>query len=147
MADINKNVTVIDPFYSTSKGPLDAKMTPAETYEDLKVASRIPAAHRYVGLTVLVLTPSPVEYWLVGGTTNKNWKIKTNSVPTKADLLAISPSACTLGTEMIVQADESNGGKVTKYWVSSFDGTAPVWEMKQYGAAISVEGNDMENNN
>lgn len=147
MAEINKNVTIAEPFYSTGKAPLDAKTTPADYYDDLKSASRIPVAHRYIGLTVTVLNPSPVEYWLVGGVANRNWKVKNNSVPTKADLLAISASALTLGNEMIVQADESNGGAVTKYWVTSFDGDTPVWERKQYGAAVTVDGNDMENNN
>lgn len=148
MAEINKNVVISDPFYYGGKGPLDAKQTPAEVYSDLNDTSRIPLSERYVGLTVLVLNPSPTEYWLVGGTKNKNWKIKQgNVVPTKADLNAIAADACTLGLEMVVQADETNEGKVTKYWVTEFNGTTPVWSQKQYGggsANVPVDGEDLE---
>ena len=145
MAEINKSVLVADPFYSSGKAPLDAKTTPAASYEELKDAARIPIAERYVGLTVTVLSPTPVEYWLIGGTRNSNWKIKTgNLIDTKENLLAISPSACTLGLEMVVQADESNEGKVTKYWVTAIDGANVTWSRKQYGASVTVDGEDLE---
>lgn len=149
MADINKNITVAEQYYSTVQGPLDAKLTPAESYDDLKDAARIPVSQRYVGLTVTVLNTSttkiPVEYWLVGGRSNASWKIKTgNIVDTKANLLAISPSACTVGLEMIVQADESNEGKLTKYWVTSVENGEVTWEKKEYGANVTVTGEDQE---
>ncbi|MBP5725281.1 MAG: hypothetical protein J6X18_17110 [Bacteroidales bacterium] len=145
MSSINKNTTIPGQYYSTARGPLDAKMTPADSYEELTDLSRIPVAQRYVGLTVTVLNPTPVEYWLVGGRTNASWKIKAgNIVDTKANLLAISSSACTVGLEMVVQADETNEGKVTKYWVTAIDGANVTWDRKQYGAQVTVEGEDQE---
>ena len=148
MAEINKNITINEQYYSTAKGPIDAKLTPASTYEELIDLTRIPRAQRYVGLTVTVLNGgNPVEYWLVGGTTNASWKIKSgNIVPTKESLLTISPSACTVGLEMIVQADESNEGELTKYWVTEINEGTVTWSKKQYGQKITVEGEDQENN-
>ena len=147
MADINKGTTITGQYYSTARGPLDAKLTPAESYAELTDLSRIPVAQRYVGLTVTVLNPTPIEYWLVGGRTNASWKIKAgNVIDTKAHLLAISSSACTVGLEMVVQADETNDGKVTKYWVTAIENGNVTWEQKIYGgtANVPVEGEDQE---
>lgn len=145
MSEINKGTTIPGQYYSTSRGPLDAKQTPADTYEELTDTQRIPVAQRYVGLTVTVLNPTPVEYWLVGGRTNASWKVKTgNIIDTKENLLAISSSACTVGLEMVVQADETNDGKVTKYWVTAIDGGNVTWSRKQYGAQVTVDGEDLE---
>lgn len=149
MAEIVKENILDNPVYTTYAGPLDAKTTPVDYYDDLKAASRIPVKERYIGLTIVVLNPAPTEYWLVGGTRNPNWKIKTgNIVPTKNDLLAISASACTVGLEMIVQSDETNENKVTKYWVTAIDGANVTWEQKIYGggASVPVEGEDQEIN-
>ena len=149
MADINKSTTITGQYYSTARGPLDAKLTPAETYSELTDLARIPVANRYVGLTVTVLNPTPVEYWLVGGRTNGSWKIKAgNIIDTKANLLAISPSACTVGLEMIVQSDETNDNKLTKYWVTEISGNNVVWEQKRYGSGgsdVTISGEDIEN--
>lgn len=149
MSDINKNVKVSEQYYSLKKGPLDAKLTPAEDYIELTDMTRIPRSERYVGLTVTVLNSgSPVEYWLVGGTTNKSWKIKAgNIVPDKSSLLAISPSACTIGIEMIVQVDESNDNKRTKYYVSELTDENVVWTKEEQSAGIQITGDDMEENN
>ena len=142
--------TIGNTYYSTKASPLDAKLTPADIYLDIASGmTRIPRVQRYVGLTVTVLnkdtTNIPTEYWLVGGTTNASWKLKTgNIVDTKANLLAISPSACTVGLEMIVQTDESNENKLTKYWVTEISGDTVTWERKQYGAAVTVDGEDQE---
>lgn len=151
MPEINKTTTITGQYYSTATSPLDAKLTPADSYSKLVDAQRIPLAHRYVGLTVTVLNKEeggiPVEYWLVGGRTNSSWKIKAgNIIDTKEHLLAISPSACTLGLEMVVQQDESNDGKVTKYWVTAIDGGNVTWSQKQYGggANVTVDGEDLE---
>ena len=154
MAEINKSTTIAEQYYSTARGPLDAKTTPAEFYEDITDAARIPVAQRYEGLTVTVLKnpgsgKTPVEYWLVGGRTNACWKITTgNVIDTKANLLRLSPSACTIGLEMVVQADETNDGKVTKYWVTAIENGVVTWTQKQYGggAAVTVEGEDQETN-
>ena len=149
MADINKTVTISDQFYSTAKGPLDAKLTPADSYAELIDLARIPRAQRYIGLTVTVLNNgSPVEYWLVGGTTNASWKVKAgNVVPTKAELLAISPSACTVGLEMVVRADETNNNEVTNYWVTAINGSEVTWTKKEYGAKVTITGEDQEDKN
>ena len=146
MSNINKSITIAEQYYSTAKGPLDAKLTPADSYAELTDMTRIPRAQRYVGLTITVLNNgNPVEYWLVGGTTNASWKVKTgNVVPTKSSLDAISPSACTLGLEMVVQADETNENKVTKYWVTELNGGNVVWSKKEYGQKITVTGDDQE---
>lgn len=149
MSNINKNTTIAEQYYSTAKGPLDSKLTPADSYAELIDLSRIPRAQRYVGLTVTVLNSgSPVEYWLVGGTTNASWKIKTgNIVPNKAALLTISTSACTLGLEMVVQSDETNDNKLTKYWVTEISGGNVVWSKKEYGAKVTIDGEDQESGN
>ena len=149
MSEINKNTTITEQFYSSARGPLAAKLTPADSYAELTDLTRIPVAQRYVGLTVTVLNANsggtPVEYWLVGGRTNASWRIKAgNIIDTKANLLAISPAACTVGLEMIVQADESNDGKLTKYWVTAIENGEVTWSQKQYGAQVTVEGEDQE---
>lgn len=145
MAEIDKSTTITSQYYSTAKGPLDAKLTPADSYAELTDMTRIPRAQRYVGLTVTVLNTgsgSPIEYWLVGGTTNASWKVKAgNVVPDKASLLAISPSACTVGLEMVVQSDESSDNQLSKYWVTSLNPL--TWEKKTY-ANISITGEDQE---
>lgn len=133
--------------------PLDAKSTPVDTLQEL---AAIPMNYRYEGLTITVLntvydeddeivSQNPVEYWLIGGRTNAFWKVKSsNLVPDKATLLALSPSACTIGTEMVVQADETNEGKVTKYWVTAIQDNRVTWEKKEYGANVTIDGGDQE---
>lgn len=152
--DNEQNIlTQAESTYVDAARPLDAKQTPVDSYSDLLLTKRdlggIPLTKRYVGMTVTVLnsdtTNIPTEYWLVGGRTNACWKIKTsNVIDTKAHLLALSASACTVGLEMVVQADETNGGKVTKYWVTKIENGAPVWEKKIYGTGVTVEGEDLE---
>lgn len=143
---------VLQQLYKTG-GPVDIASTPVETVEEL---AAIPNMYRYIGLTVTVMnsvyddddelvSQNPVDYWLVGGIQNPFWKVKAgNIVDTKANLLAISPSACTIGLEMVVQADETNDNKVTKYWVTAIDGANVTWDRKQYGAQVTVEGEDQE---
>lgn len=133
--------------------PLDAKSTPVETLQDL---AAIPMNYRYIGLTVTVLnsvydeedelvSQNPVDYWLVGGIQNRFWRVKkSNIVPTKGDLNAIASDACFLGLEMVVQEDETNDGKVTKYWVTGIDNGTVTWSRKQYGGAVTVDGEDLE---
>ena len=47
---------------------------------------------------------------------------------------------------MVVQQDESNEGKVTKYWVTAIDGENVTWSQKQYGGGsnVTVDGEDLE---
>jgi hypothetical protein len=146
-------LTQTESFYVDAGRPLDIKQTPVNAYSELLLTKRdlggIPITKRYVGMTITVLntdtTNIPTEYWLVGGKTNASWKLKAgNIVDTKENLLAISPSACTLGLEMVVQADESNNGEVTKYWVTSIANGEVTWSRKQYGAQVTVTGEDQE---
>ena len=150
-------ITQTESLYVDAGRPLDIKQTPVNSYDELLLNKRnlggIPISKRYVGMTVTVLnsdtTKVPGEYWLVNGTTNPCWKIKTgNVVKTKASLLAISSSACTVGLEMVVQEDESNEGKVTKYCVTDIMNGVVTWTQKQYGggSAVTVEGEDQETN-
>ena len=166
MADITERyydgeqniLTQSESVYVDAGRPLDIKQTPVNSYSELLLTKRdlggIPVAKRYVGMTVTVLNTDtsniPTEYWLVGGKTNASWKIKTgNIVDTKANLNAISASACTVGLEMIVQTDESNDNKLTKYWVTAISNGEVTWERKVYGggsANVTVDGEDQENN-
>lgn len=59
-------------------GPLDVKHQPVENYAAL---GKIPKGQRYVGMSVVVLSDEnndgeQREYWLKGGTMNKNWTLK-----------------------------------------------------------------------
>jgi hypothetical protein len=149
-------ISMLDgPIYYSNSGSTDAKLQPVGTYTDLRQgAAMIPVTDRYVGMTIAVTGATSgmgtqVEYWLVGGVKNANWKLKTgNVVPTIEDLNAISSGACIVGTEMIVQSDSTNENKVTKYWVTAIDkeNKRVVWERKQYGggSAVTVEGEDQE---
>ena len=61
--------------------------------------------------------------------------------------MSLSSEAVALGFEMVVQQDESNDGKVTKYWVTAIDGSNVTWSQKQYGggeAHVIVDGEDIE---
>ena len=57
--------------------PLDAKLTPVATIDDLY---SIPRAQRYVSMTVTVLDwdgeGNSWDFWLVGGTGNNCWERK-----------------------------------------------------------------------
>jgi hypothetical protein len=70
-------INYTDQLKYAGKGYLDAKMTPVNTYEELKL---IPVTQRFEGLTVVVLNNgNPQDYWLVGGISNSCWIPKTNT--------------------------------------------------------------------
>lgn len=157
-------------YYSTGAFALDAKMQPVESVNDLKDLARFPLQDRYVGMTVVVLnntydedgyvvTSNPVEYWLVGDILNACWQKKVSdniTVPTYADLPVLNyflnngdpyPNGVYVGMERIVLADETNEGKMSKYWVIGIDEEGNVsWERKEYGGGgvVTVEGEDQE---
>jgi hypothetical protein len=65
----------------TGSGPLDVKIAPVKTFNDLTL---IPRTQRYVGMVVTVLSDEnnskrQTDYWLSGGTLNSNWVQKTSS--------------------------------------------------------------------
>lgn len=85
---------------------LDAKMQPVETVADL---SNIAREYRYIGMSVVVLnavykydeeeeanvlvSTNPQEYWLVGGTDNKNWQPKPYVTNDEFDTLVLSSNS------------------------------------------------------
>lgn len=77
MSEINVN----SQYRLVDNKPLDAKLTPVATIEDLY---SIPRAQRYVGMTVTVLDwdeqGNAWDFWLVGGTGNNNWERKNPHV-------------------------------------------------------------------
>ena len=62
----------------SGKGNLDPKHDAVNTLEELYAS--IPRKERMVGMTVTVLNADgdfdPLDYWLVGGTSDSNWKRK-----------------------------------------------------------------------
>ena len=73
----------------TGGGPLDKKLEPVATYQDLL---RIPRSQRYEGMVVVVLSDTSdsgdgerCEFWLVGGTMNNAWQRKTADVRVSGD--------------------------------------------------------------
>lgn len=85
---------------------LDAKQQPVETVADLNNIAR---EYRYIGMSVVVLNAvykydeeeeanvlvsmNPQEYWLVGGTANKNWQPKPYVSNDEFDTLVLSSNS------------------------------------------------------
>mgnify|MGYP003302784218 CR=1 FL=1 len=133
-------------------------------YEDLNALKGLSSSQRFEGLTVMVKSPIPMEVWLVGGKNNSNWRIKSLiPVDTYADLEAATQTIVgvinkmlNIGTEATVIADETNEGKLTKYWVTNIDTTAKTvtWEKMNNGGGGQdlndylkkdiISGEDME---
>jgi hypothetical protein len=68
-------INYTDQLKFAGKGYLDAKMMPVNTVEDLY---KVPRTQRFEGLTITVLNNgAPLDYWLVGGTSDSNWVVKT----------------------------------------------------------------------
>ena len=97
----------------------------------------------------------PMKFFLSGSTRNAAWKIKEifpvqthealDNLVTFTTGLGVPFTKFTIGLEVIVIADEQNGGKPTKYRITAVDTTANTvtWERCD-SAAITVEGTDME---
>lgn len=71
----------------TGPGPMDSKMKPVNTYDDL---AKIPRAQRFIGMEIVVLNDkfnnnTQTKYWLVGGTSNSNWVLKANNIEVSGD--------------------------------------------------------------
>ena len=85
---------------------LDAKQQPVKTVADLNNIAR---EYRYIGMSVVVLNAvykydeeeeanvlvsmNPQEYWLVGGTANKNWQPKPYVSNDEFDTLVLSSNS------------------------------------------------------
>ena len=85
---------------------VDAKQQPVKTVADL---NNIPRANRYMGMPVVVLnsvyrhndeedadvlvSTNPQEYWLIGGTANKNWQPKPYVTNDEFDTLVLSANS------------------------------------------------------
>ena len=71
-------ISVNSQYRLADSKPLDAKLTPVATVDDLY---KIPRAQRYIGMTVPVLNwdgkCTSWDFWLVGGTGNSCWQRKT----------------------------------------------------------------------
>ena len=67
-------INYTDQLKFAGKGYLDAKMMPVATVNELY---QIPRTQRFEGLTITVLNNgNPIDYQLVGGTSDANWVIK-----------------------------------------------------------------------
>lgn len=139
--------TLIPDQIYASKTYADSTLGP---YADLTALNGI--TNLFQGLTVTVLAPVPMECWLPKGKLKSSWRVKQfTSIPTYADLISYSTTIFASmknlvdkGTEAIVVADETNDGRVTKYWVTAKDNNGLTWEKESTG--IPVDGDDLENN-
>ena len=143
--------TLIPQQYYAKNQPVDSTYGP---YADLAALGDI--TNLYQGLTVVVLAPVVMECWLHNGKRKNHWRVKRfTSIPTYADLQQYSATIFAamnylidVGTEATVLADETNEGKVTKYWVTGKENGQIIWEKFSGagGATITVDGDDQETN-
>ena len=132
--------SLIEQFQYTG-GYVDTILGP---YDDLTSLKSINSDFRFEGLTVVIKSPVQMECWLVGGTANSYWRIKSLfPLNTYADLVAATEEIqasfvkmVNVGTEATVLEDETNDGKLTKYWATAVDTKAKTvtWERMTGGA-------------
>lgn len=113
---------ISDTIYTSSKQPLDSKLTPLNNLSDLNTTN-IPRSNRYKGMEVVVLnadtTGIATRFILHNGTGDANWKVKDDlTVQTNAQLEEFKPYLLE-GTKIVVLTDETNKGQLTEY-ISSF---------------------------
>ena len=142
--------TLLPQQYYVKNAPVDSSYGP---YADLNALDGV--SNLYQGLTVVVLSPVVMECWLPNGNRKRHWRVKRfTSIATYADLLSYSSTIFAamnylidVGTEATVLADETNEGKVTKYWVTGKENGQIIWEkFSGAGGAITVDGDDQETN-
>lgn len=154
MAEI---IELAKQFISIEGHSIDAATEPVDTYVGVTgIATRA----RYVGMEKVVINKGdggsyPMKFFLSGSTRNAAWKIKEifpvqthealDNLVTFTTGLGVPFTKFTIGLEVIVIADEQNGGKPTKYRITAVDTSANTvtWERCD-SAAITVEGADME---
>lgn len=131
-----------------NKGYVDNTMGP---YENIAALGQI--TNLFVGLTVTVLNPVPMECWLPKRALKSGWRIKKlSSVATYADLESLSDTVLASdmkglvekGMEAVVLADETNEGKVTKYIVTEKTSSVITWERQNSYIGVPVDGDDVE---
>ena len=116
-------------------------------YADLSALADIASSDRFIGLTVTVLAPVQMDVWLTSRY-NSGWRIKAiRPLATFADLttatetiMASIPRMIEVGTEATVIADETNGGKPTKYWATAVDTTAKTVTWEKMGGNVDLTG-------
>jgi hypothetical protein len=109
---------ISDTIYTSSKQPLDSKLTPLNNLSDLNTTN-IPRSNRYKGMEVVVLntdsTGIATRFILHNGTGDGNWKIKDDlTVQTNEQLEEFKPYLLD-GTKITVLSDETNKGQLTEY--------------------------------
>lgn len=144
--------------FKFSGGYVDDLVMP---YEDLASLKGIESEYRFEGLTVTVKQPIMMECWLVGGTMNSNWRVKSIfPIDTYAKLSEITLTILSainkminVGTTVVVLSDETNDGKMTEYWATEVNTKEKTvtWERKSNGGAEGeyvpldcVKGEDTE---
>ena len=138
--------------FEFNSAPIDAKLAPVESYDALK---EINNSYRFLGMTVVVTnsgtgetaTYLPQTYVLSSSLSNRGWKLQSGfSVPTYAHLSTLAYNAITLGLEAFVVADETDGGKMNKYWVTAIDKSSKTvnWERKTYSTELMIDGDNIE---
>lgn len=145
--------------YNCNEGamPLDPYTMPLDTVSDL---AGIDKTHRYIGMTITVLNTDgdgiPVDYQLMGGINNSNWRVKRQktSVANYAALSSLKSYEIYKGLEITVLSDENSEpvGKdgednyiypMVKYWVVDFDSSKnPIWERQNNGGGVEYTAGD-----
>lgn len=165
-----KILTTPNQFLNQSAVPIDKGMEPVNSYTDLATVNR---SCRYIGMAKTVLnkvteydedegedvvkSTYPMEFVLSGSTGNGAWRlnklspVKTHKeVETLLTKYNVPSKAFSIGIEIMVEKDETNNNKPTKYWITAIDTTANTvtWERCDNGSStapsITVEGTDIE---
>lgn len=160
-----KILTTPNQFLNQSAGPIDKGMETVDRYADLATVDR---SCRYIGMAKTVLnkvteydeeegedvvkSTYPMEFVLSGSTGNGAWRLsKTSPVKTYKEVESlltkynVPSKVFSIGIEIMVEKDETNNNKPTKYRITAVDTSANTvtWERCD-SAAITVEGADME---
>lgn len=111
-------IQISDTFYTSSKQPLDSKLTPLNNLSELNITS-IPRKDRYKGMEVVVLntdtTGIATRFILHNGTGDTNWRVKdTLTVQSHGQIEVFKPYLLE-GTKITVLSDETNNGQLTEY--------------------------------
>lgn len=165
-----KILTTPNQFLNQSAVPIDKGMEPVNSYTDLATVDR---SCRYIGMAKTVLnkvteydedegedvvkSTYPMEFVLSGSTGNGAWRLnKLSPVKTYKEVESllsnynVPAKAFSIGIEIMVETDETNEGKPTKYWITAVDATANTvtWERcngsSSAAPSVTVEGEDME---
>lgn len=95
-------INYTDQLKYTGKGYLDAKMMPVKSVSDLK---SIPRTQRFEGLTITVLNDGePMDYWLVGGTSDSNW-VKKSLDTTKVENMVADEAFARAEADKSIKSD------------------------------------------